>query len=124
MPAAARQGQPCRAKGVQPSHHSNHNHHFRSVTMKTLTITDLARSERLDRPTMAAVRGGWKMGAPAYAFGDVNLAGTYDSSISATQNLGQMQEVLTATANGSAFVDGVHVDSDVSQRGENKIVRR
>jgi hypothetical protein len=31
---------------------------------------------------------------------------------------------MTATANGSAFVDGVHVHSDVSQNGENKIVRR
>ena len=29
--------------------------------MHTLTITDLARSKQLDRPTMAAVRGGWKM---------------------------------------------------------------
>lgn len=31
--------------------------------MKTLTIRDLARSEHLDRPTMAAVRGGWKIRA-------------------------------------------------------------
>ena len=92
--------------------------------MKTLTITDLARSEQLDRPTMAAVSGGWKMAMPAYQLGDVKFAGTYDSSITATQNLAQMQDVLTATANGSAFVHGVHVDSDVDQRGENKIVRR
>ena len=33
-----------------------------------------------------------------------------------------MQEVLIATANGSAFVDGVHVNSDVHQDGENKII--
>jgi hypothetical protein len=92
--------------------------------MKTLTITDLARSERLDRPTMAAVRGGWKVGAAPWVPGDLNLAGRDDSSISATQNLVQMQEVLTATANGAAFVEGVRVDSDVAQRGENKIVRR
>ena len=90
--------------------------------MNTLTITDLARSEQLDRPTMAAVRGGWKMGSPAYTFGDVKLLGTFDSSISATQNLAQMQEVVTATANGAAFVKGVHVNSDVDQRGENKII--
>jgi hypothetical protein len=31
---------------------------------------------------------------------------------------------MTATANGSAFVDGVHVDNDVSQNGQNTIVRR
>jgi len=92
--------------------------------MHTLTITDLARSEQLDRPTMAAVHGGWKMGAPSYPLRDVRFAGSTDSSIDATQKLGQMQDVLTATANGSAFVDGVHVDSDVAQHGENKIVRR
>jgi hypothetical protein len=92
--------------------------------MHTLTITDLARSEQLDRPTMAAVRGGWKMGAPSYSYGDLKIGGTFDSSINATQNLAQMQEVLTATANGSAFVDGVDVHSNVDQHGDNKIVRR
>jgi hypothetical protein len=92
--------------------------------MHTLTIIDLARSERLDRPTMAAVRGGWKMGSPSYSYGDLKFAGTFDSSITATQNLAQMQEVVTATANGSAFVDGVDVHSNVDQHGENKIVRR
>lgn len=92
--------------------------------MKTLIITDLARTEQLDRTAMAAVRGGFKMGNYGYGFGDVNYAPSSDSSISATQNLVQMQEVLTATANGSAFLDGVHVDSNVAQHGENKIVRR
>ncbi|MBD8533216.1 MULTISPECIES: hypothetical protein [unclassified Massilia] len=92
--------------------------------MNTLTITDLARTEQLDRPTMAAVRGGWKMASPAYSFGDVKLGGSFDSSIDAAQSLGQMQEVLSASANGAAFVDGVHVDSKVDQHGENKIVRR
>ena len=92
--------------------------------MHTLTITDLARSEHLDRPTMAAVRGGWKMGAPTYSYGDLKLGGSFDSSITATQNLAQMQEVMTATANGSAFVDGVDVHSNVDQDGNNKIVRR
>lgn len=92
--------------------------------MKTLIITDLAHTEQLDRGAMAAVRGGFKMGAPGYPFGDYNYAPSSDSSITATQNLAQMQEVLTATANGSAFIHGVHVDSNVSQYGENKIVRR
>jgi hypothetical protein len=92
--------------------------------MNRLTILDLTRSEQLDRPTMAAVRGGWKMGTPACPPGDVHYKPSEDSSISATQNLAQMQQVLAATANGSAFVDCVDVHSDVSQRGENKIVRR
>ena len=91
--------------------------------MKTLTITELARTEELDRSAMADVRGGFKMG-PGYMPGDFSYAPTFDSSIKATQNLAQMQEVLTATANGSAFVDGVHVDSNVDQHGENKIIRR
>ncbi|MEH6435881.1 hypothetical protein [Massilia sp. DD77] len=92
--------------------------------MKTLIIRDLSRTEHLDRPTMSAVRGGWKLGSPSYSFGDLHFGGTHDSSINATQNLGQMQEVLTATANESAFVKGVHVNSHVAQDGENKIVRR
>ena len=92
--------------------------------MKTLTINDLARSEHLDRPTMSAVRGGWKVNSPSYTLGDVKIGGTYDSSISAVQNLGQMQDVLTATANGAAFVDGVHVDNRTTQDGTNTIVRR
>ena len=92
--------------------------------MKTVIITDLARSERLDRPTMSAVRGGWKVNAASYMFGDINYAGTNDSSINAMQNLGQAQSALTATANGSAFVDCVHVDNDVAQNGKNTIVRR
>jgi len=92
--------------------------------MKTLTILDLARSEQLDRPTMAAVRGGWKMGLPHYPLGDVKIGGTHDASINASQSLDQMQQVLLGTANGSAFVDGVHVDNHVSQDGKNTIVRR
>jgi hypothetical protein len=92
--------------------------------MKTVIITDLARSERLDRPTMAAVRGGWKVNAASYTFGDIKYAGSNDSSINAMQNLGQEQNALTATANGSAFVDCVHVDNDVAQNGKNVIVRR
>ena len=90
--------------------------------MKTLTITDLARTEELDRNAMAAVRGGFKMGAPGYPLGDVRYAPSFDSSITATQNLVQMQDVLTATANGSAFVSGVHVNSDVHQDGQNKVI--
>ena len=91
--------------------------------MKTLIINDLARSERLDRPTMAAVRGGWKVNAASYTFGDIKYAGSSDSSINAMQNLGQEQNALTATANGSAFVEGVSVHNNVSQDGKNVIVR-
>jgi hypothetical protein len=94
--------------------------------MKTLTIKDLARTEQLDRSGMAAVRGGWSMGAPSYPpsykMGDLNYAPSTDSSITAAQSLFQKQSVLTATANGSAFVHGVDVHSDVHQDGQNKII--
>jgi hypothetical protein len=95
--------------------------------MKTLTIKDLALTEALDSRSMAAVRGGWSMYAPdvkvpGVKAGDLSYAPSFDSSITATQNLLQKQSVLTATANGSAFVHGVHVNSDVHQDGENKII--
>ena len=90
--------------------------------MKTLTINDLARTENLDSSAMALVRGGWSMYLPGYKAHDPSYAPSYDSSIAATQNLLQQQSVTTATANGSAFVHGVHVNSDVRQDGENKII--
>ena len=92
--------------------------------MKTLTITDLAHTEQLDRSAMAAVRGGWSMAAPAcnYKPGNLSYKPSVDSSIAATQNLLQQQNVLTATANGSAFLHGVDVHSDVHQDGDNKII--
>ena len=80
--------------------------------MKTLTITDLAHTNELDRDAMATVRGGYsgysacptmpsypsKSFCPSY-----RSAGS--SSISATQDLTQLQSVVNATANGSAFID-------------------
>jgi hypothetical protein len=92
--------------------------------MKTLIIADLARTEQLDRSAMALVRGGFKMGSTDYSYGKDNYAPSFDSSITATQNLAQMQEVATLTANGSAFLGGVSVHSNVDQDGDNKIIRR
>ncbi|MGO4378133.1 hypothetical protein AB4Z19_07670 [Pseudoduganella sp. RAF19] len=91
--------------------------------MKTLIIKDLARTEQLDRTAMAGVRGGWKMNSPYYSFGDVTYAPSYDSSIKGTQNMLQQQDKLTATANGSAFLDGIHVHDNTAQNGANTIVR-
>ena len=90
--------------------------------MKTLIITDLAHTDKLDRAAMATVRGGWSMFSPSYKTGDITYAPNYDSSINAAQNLGQMQNVGTLTANGSAFLDGVNVHSNVHQNGQNTIV--
>ncbi|KQQ97190.1 hypothetical protein [Massilia sp. Leaf139] len=90
--------------------------------MNKLTITDLASTQELDQRSMACVRGGWSMAAPYWKAGDLTYAPVHDSSITATQSLLQGQSVTTATANGSAFLGGVHVDSDVDQRGDNKII--
>ena len=90
--------------------------------MKTLTIKDLDRAEQLDRTAMAAVRGGWSVFAPSYKFGDVTYAPTSDSSINAMQSLSQQQNVLTATANDSAFLAGVSVNNNTHQNGKNKII--
>ncbi|HEY1147073.1 MAG TPA: hypothetical protein VGF27_00780 [Pseudoduganella sp.] len=91
--------------------------------MKTLIVKDLPRTEELDCAKMAEVRGGWSMNAKYYEFGDISYAPHYDSSINAVQNLMQKQSVVTATANESAFVEGVDVHSNVSQDGKNVIVR-
>ncbi len=91
--------------------------------MKTLTIKDLARTEELDRSALAAVRGGIRIGEPSYKYGDMTYAATYDSSIHATQNLAQFQTVTNAVANGSAFVDNLHVTNNTSLFGQNNIVQ-
>ena len=89
--------------------------------MKTLTIKDLARTEELDHSAMAAVRGGHKMG-PSYSLMPEKYSPSSNSSITATQDLKQYQDVVNATANGSAFLDGVFATNNTSQFGQNNIV--
>jgi hypothetical protein len=91
--------------------------------MNSLIIKDLDRVEQLDRTAMAAVRGGWSVFAPSYKYGDVTYAPTSDSSINAMQALSQQQNVMTATANESAFLAGVTVNNTTNQNGKNVIVR-
>jgi hypothetical protein len=88
--------------------------------MKTLTIKDLARAEELDRGAMAAVRGGTKMSAPSYCLPKMPYP-SGDSSIHADQSLQQFQQVANSTANGSAFLDNLHVDNTTEQFGQNNI---
>jgi hypothetical protein len=99
--------------------------------MKTLIIKDLARTEQLDRSVMAGVRGGTNMcgtsvptsAAACYPSGATNYSPSYDSSLNATQSLMQMQNVVNATANGSAFIDGVQANNTTSLCGQNNIVK-
>jgi hypothetical protein len=90
--------------------------------MKTLIIKDLARTEELGRSAMAAVRGGMKMGLPSYWDGALAYSPVSGSSIKAEQDLVQVQEVTNATANGSAFLSGVHATNKTDQFGQNNIV--
>ena len=89
--------------------------------MKSLTIKDLARNDELDGKAMSAVRGGSLMSSPYYSLGDITYAPSFDSSITATQSLVQVQNVTNAVANGSAFVDGVHATNSTTQFGQNNI---
>jgi hypothetical protein len=95
--------------------------------MKTLTIKDLAREQELDAGRMALVRGGYNMGTtfcpssyvlcpPPYG-----MPGSSDSSVHATQDLRQAQQVFNDTANGSAFLSGVDVTNKTKQFGQNNI---
>lgn len=86
--------------------------------MKTLTIKDLARSEQLDRGAMASVRGGTNVVAPSYNF---TFAPQSDSSIHGLQNLTQFQGSMNSVADGSAFVDCLHVTNRNDQFGQNNI---
>jgi hypothetical protein len=94
--------------------------------MKTLTIKDLAVSCELDRGAMARVRGGYKMQQQSHSLNPMpSYSPSFDSSINARQNLQQLQDVVNATANGSAFLDGVTVHNTTDQFGQNNIqVRR
>jgi hypothetical protein len=87
--------------------------------MKTLTIKDLALTSELTRNEMRSVRGGYKLDLPSYP---MFAAPSYTKSIDVTQNLAQAQDVLNATANGSAFIDGVHATNNTSQFGQNNVL--
>lgn len=97
--------------------------------MKTLIINDLAKTCELSREAMALVRGGhnassqnmgsYSMGSPSYPLFPMP---SYTTSVNATQNLAQVQNVLNDTANGSAFVSGVSANNNTSQFGQNNLL--
>jgi len=87
--------------------------------MNTLTIKDLALTSELSSKEMASVRGGHKMGGPSSPLFPMP---SYTKSIDATQDLRQAQQVLNETADGSAFISGVHVTNNTSQFGQNNLL--
>jgi hypothetical protein len=97
--------------------------------MKTLTIKDLATSCELSRKDMASVRGGHSMGGQStggYGMGSPSYSlfpmPSYAPSVNATQDLRQAQQVINETADGSAFLSGVHVTNNTSQFGQNNVL--
>jgi hypothetical protein len=88
--------------------------------MKTLTIKDLALTCDLDRGAMARVRGGHGSMKQSYSPYPMSFySPSYTSTIDVNQNLAQLQNVTNATANGSAFLDGVSANNNTSQFGQN-----
>jgi hypothetical protein len=97
--------------------------------MNTLNIKDLAVSCELDHKQMANVRGGhnassqkmdsYSTGGPSYSLFPMP---SYATTVNATQNLAQVQNVLNDTANGSAFVSGVTANNNTSQFGQNNLL--
>jgi len=91
--------------------------------MKTLTLNDLARTEELDRTSMAAVRGGFNMSSTGYSLNPKapSYPPSFDSTLKISQDLKQAQQVLNETADGSAFISGVTVHNNTDQFGQNNV---
>jgi hypothetical protein len=91
--------------------------------MQTLNIKDLARTEELDRGSMAAVRGGYSVSKTGYSLAPEmpSYPPSFDTTLKITQSLQQGQQVLNETADGSAFISGVTVHNDTSQFGQNNV---
>lgn len=87
--------------------------------MKTLIIKDLAHTEELGRTELAAVRGG--MGIESAPWIPSQYSPKFDSSVHATQDLMQLQNVQNLTANDSAFLSCLDVTNKTKQFGQNNI---
>ena len=91
--------------------------------MKNLTINDLALAQELDHADMAAVRGGHGGSKGGYGPWFPSPEPKHVSNaLDASQDLTQLQKVVNATANGSAFVDCVDVTNNTHQYGQNNIL--
>jgi hypothetical protein len=87
--------------------------------MSTLMIKDLAVAEELDVRAMSEVRGGtfdlpyyW---APLYSHYESN------SVFTATQSIGQVQNVLNNNGNNVAFASGISSTVNPTQTANNNI---
>ncbi len=89
--------------------------------MTTLTIQDLSATETLDSKRMHAVRGGMSYLPFDAVYAPIKLA--FDSSITAKQEIAQMQSVTNLNGDGSAYLDHVSSHVDTNQKASNNIYR-
>ncbi|HJW25230.1 MAG TPA: hypothetical protein VJ576_10060 [Rhodocyclaceae bacterium] len=90
--------------------------------MRILLIKDLSRTEVLDAKAMAAVQGGMKKGMPSYWL-SVYDGSKHDDSLTASQSIGQSQEVFNANGNNVAFAGDIHSTVKPTQTASNNIFR-
>jgi hypothetical protein len=93
------------------------------MTMKSLTIKDLARTTELDRHAMASVTGGmnkesYKAWIPSFTSID---ASEHKSSFDATQLISQDQKTIVNNGNNVAFASGITANVKPTQTANNTI---
>jgi hypothetical protein len=90
--------------------------------MKTLIITDLSRTEELDRKAMASVHGGMGKGMPYYDWAGPQFSfEKTDFNFNASQMLGQTQNTTVNNGNNVAFADNITSTVTPHQTGTNTI---
>jgi hypothetical protein len=93
------------------------------MTMKSLTIKDLARTTELDRHAMAGVSGGmnkdYKGWMPA-SFTSLDKS-SHEFSFDATQLVSQGQETTVNNGNNVAFASGITANVNPTQKAKNTI---
>ena len=83
--------------------------------MSTLLIRDLTHTEALDSRALRAVRGGFMPLFP------MNASFSTDNSFSATQLIGQTQNVASQNGNNVAFASDINSHVKPTQTGTNNI---
>jgi hypothetical protein len=99
------------------------------MTMKSLTIKDLARTTELDRHAMAGVSGGMYQGCKIPTGYDCWTPSSYSStdasqhnfSFDATQGIAQNQQTTVNNGNNVAFASGITANVNPTQKAKNTI---
>ena len=87
--------------------------------MKSLMIKDLEVAKELDGRAMSAVRGGTLGFLPVLPYPSMQV--TDMTSFSASQLIGQSNNIVNNTGNDAAFVSNIHSTVNPSQKANNTI---